>query len=68
MELDIPERRRKTKIIGIRLYPEEYKLISSVAREKDASRSFVAESLIRVALVELKLHKPRKRGPRSHLT
>ena len=54
MEIEIKEKRRKTKVIGIRLYKEEYDRISSIAKEKKASRSFVAESLIRAAMGELK--------------
>ena len=54
MEIEINEKRRKTKIVGIRLYEEEYALISSLAKKKKASRSFVAESLIRAAMGELK--------------
>jgi len=57
MEVEIKEKRRKTKIVGIRLYKEEYDLISAIAKEKKASRSFVAESLIRAAIGELKGHK-----------
>jgi hypothetical protein len=59
MEIEIREKRHKTKIVGIRLYKEEYDLISSVAKKKKASRSFVAESLIRAAIVALK----KKTGP-----
>jgi len=55
MEVEIKEKRRKTKIVGIRLYKEEYDLISAIAKEKKASRSFVAESLIRAAIGELKV-------------
>jgi hypothetical protein len=55
MELEIKEKRRKTKIVGIRLYKEEYELISAIAKEKKASRSFVAECLIRAAIGELKV-------------
>jgi uncharacterized protein (DUF1778 family) len=55
MELEIKEKRRKTKIVGIRLYKDEYDLISAIAKEKKASRSFVAESLIRAAIGELKV-------------
>ena len=54
MEIEIKEQRRKTKIVGIRLYQEEYDLISAIAKKKKASRSFVAESLIRAAIGELK--------------
>lgn len=54
MEIEIKEKRRKTKVIGIRLYKEEYDRITSLAKEKKASRSFVAESLIRAAMGELK--------------
>jgi hypothetical protein len=49
MEIEIKEQRWKSKIVGIRLYKEEYDLISAIA-----SRSFVAESLIRAAIGELK--------------
>ena len=44
MEIEINEQRRKTKLVGIRLYKEEYDLISAIAKKKNASRSFVAES------------------------
>ena len=54
MEIEIKEQRRKTKLIGIRLYKEEYDLISAIAKKKKASRSFVAESLIRSAIGLLK--------------
>ena len=54
MEIEIKEQRRKSKIVGIRLYKEEYDLISTIAKKKKASRSFVAESLIRAAIGELK--------------
>jgi hypothetical protein len=50
MEIEINEQRRKTKLVGIRLYKEEYDLISAIAKKKNASRSFVAESLIRSAI------------------
>jgi hypothetical protein len=54
MEIEITEKRRKMKVIGIRLYKEEYDLISSIAKKKKASRSFVAETLIRSAIGLLK--------------
>jgi uncharacterized protein (DUF1778 family) len=54
MEIEIKEQRRKSKVVGIRLYKEEYDLISAIAKKKKASRSFVAESLIRSAMSELK--------------
>jgi hypothetical protein len=54
MKIDIVEKRRKTKLIGIRLYREEYDAISRLAREKKASRSFIAESLLRAALTALR--------------
>jgi len=54
MEIEMKEQRRKSKIVGIRLYKEEYELISAIAKKKKASRSFVAESLIRAAIGELK--------------
>jgi uncharacterized protein (DUF1778 family) len=54
MEIEIKEKRRKSKVIGIRLYREEYDLISAIAKNKKASRSFVAESLIRAAMGALK--------------
>ncbi len=50
MEIEIKEQRRKTKLVGIRLYKEEYDLISAIARKKRASRSLIAESLIRSAI------------------
>ena len=53
MKLEIREKRRKTKVIGVRLYKKEYEFISKVARKKKASRSFVAESLLRAAMKEL---------------
>ena len=53
MEIKIQQKRRKTKVIGVRLYKEEYEFISEVARKKKASRSFVAESLLRAAISEL---------------
>jgi len=54
MEIEIKEKRRKSRVVGIRLYKEEYDLISEIAKKKKASRSFVAESLIRAAIGELK--------------
>jgi hypothetical protein len=54
MEIEIKGQRRKCRIVGIRLYKEEYDLISAIAKKKKASRSFVAESLIRAAIGELK--------------
>lgn len=62
MEIEIKEQRRKSKIVGIRLYKEEYDLISAIAKEKKASRSFVAESLIRAAIGELKLFTRKNTG------
>jgi hypothetical protein len=53
MEFEINERRRKTKIVGVRLYKEEYDFISALAQKKKVSRSFVAESLVRAAMSEL---------------
>jgi hypothetical protein len=53
MEIEIRQKRRKTKVIGVRLYKEEYDFISEVARKKKASRSFVAETLLRAAMSEL---------------
>lgn len=53
------EQRRKTKLVDIRLYEEEYDLISAIAQKKKASRSFVAESLIRAAIGTLKEAKNR---------
>ena len=47
MKIIVEEQRRKTKLIGIRLYEEEYDLILTIAKKKKVSRSFVAESLIR---------------------
>jgi hypothetical protein len=54
MEFEINEQLRKTKLVGIRLYKEEYALISSIAKQKKVSRSFVAESLVRYAMGKLK--------------
>jgi uncharacterized protein (DUF1778 family) len=54
MEIEIKEQHRKSKVVGIRLYKEEYDLISAIAKKKKASRSFVAESLIRAAMGSLK--------------
>jgi hypothetical protein len=54
MEIEIKEQRRKTRLVGIRLYKEEYDLISAIANRKKASRSFVAEALIRSAIGLLK--------------
>jgi uncharacterized protein (DUF1778 family) len=54
MDIEIKEQRRKSKIVGIRLYKEEYDLISAIAKKKKASRSFVAESLVRAAIGQLK--------------
>jgi hypothetical protein len=34
MEIEIKEQRRKTKLVGIRLYKEEYDLISAIAKKK----------------------------------
>jgi hypothetical protein len=52
MDLEIEGERRKTKIIGIRLFKEEYDLVSSIAKKKGLSRSFVAESFTRAAIRE----------------
>jgi hypothetical protein len=54
MKVLIEGQRRKTKMVGIRLYKEEYELISTIAKKKKVSRSFVAESLIRAVIGELK--------------
>ena len=54
MDIEIEKPRRKTKLVGVRLYKEEYELISSVARQKGVSRSFVAESLVRSAIANLR--------------
>jgi hypothetical protein len=54
MEIEIKGKRRKSKIVGIRLYKEEYDLISAIAKRKRVSRSFVAESLIRAAMGALR--------------
>lgn len=56
MEIEIRQKRRKSKVIGVRLYEEEYQFISEVAKKKNASRSFVAESLLRAAMSELNLN------------
>ena len=53
MEIEIRQKRRKTKVIGVRLYKEEYDFISNIAKKKKVSRSFVAESLLRAALSDL---------------
>jgi hypothetical protein len=63
MEIVINEKRRKSKVIGIRLYKEEYDLISAIAKKKKVSRSLVAESLIRAAmgtLTDESKHSPSK--------
>jgi len=39
MEIEIEEKRRKSKVVGIRLYKEECDLISEIAKKKKASRS-----------------------------
>lgn len=62
MDFRIEGRRHKTKIIGIRLFTEEYELISSIAKEKGLSRSFVAEELTRAAIREWR----RKRSKMAH--
>jgi uncharacterized protein (DUF1778 family) len=54
MDIEIEVNRRKTKLIGVRLYKEEYDLIATLAKEKKTSRSFVAESLLRAAIGEVK--------------
>ena len=41
MEIVINEKRRKSKDNGIRLYKEEYDLISAIAKKKKVSRSLV---------------------------
>jgi len=38
MEIEIKEQRRKTKLVGIRLYKEEFALISTIAKKKKVSR------------------------------
>jgi hypothetical protein len=53
MEIVIPSKTKKLKQIGVRLTVKEYELISLIAKEKKASRSFVAETLIRAAMGEL---------------
>jgi len=53
VKFEINERRFKHKLVGIRLFQEEYDLITSIAKEKRVSRSFVAESLIRAAMKKL---------------
>jgi hypothetical protein len=68
MKIVINEKRRKSKIIGIRLYKEEYDLISAIAREKKASRSLVAELLVRAAMGTLtkeSKHSPSNRSVSS---
>ncbi len=56
-------------MIGVRLYKEEYDFISEVARKKKASRSFVAESLLRAAMSEpnpnLEINGPQKTNRRT---
>ncbi len=64
MDVRVPEKRWKSKVVGIRLYKEEYDLISAMAQRKRLSRSFIAESLIRAALDELKKQTAKTR-PRS---
>lgn len=54
MELVIAKNRRKIKLVGVRLYKEEYEFITRIAKKKKVSRSFVAESLLRAAMHELK--------------
>jgi hypothetical protein len=54
MEIEIKKQRRKSKVVGIRLYKEDYDLISAIAKEKHQAESFVAESLIRAAMGSLK--------------
>jgi hypothetical protein len=53
MKIEIREKRQKTKVIGVRLYKEEYEFISEVAKKKKASRSFIAESFLRAAIIDL---------------
>ncbi len=53
MEILINKKRRKVRLIGVRLYKEEYELISAIARKKRASRSLVAETILRAALEEV---------------
>jgi uncharacterized protein (DUF1778 family) len=65
MEIVIKAKRRKGKLIGIRLYPEEYDLISAIAKEKEVSRSFVTESLIRAAMETLKKESKHSSSGRS---
>lgn len=50
MDFDIKDKRVKSKIIGVRLYEEEYDFISDIAAKKKLSRSFVAESIVRTAI------------------
>jgi len=70
MDLRIERRPRKSKIIGIRLFREEYDLVSSIAKEKSLSRSFVAELFTRAAIREWghklsKVNPGRRKEPRN---
>lgn len=65
MEIEITQKRLKSKVIGIRLYKEEYDLISRIAKKKNASRSFVAESILRAAILNLDLEFKHYKSPRS---
>jgi hypothetical protein len=64
MKIVIPNRgpAKKLKQIGIRVTQQEYAFLSELAKQKQASRSFVAETLIRAAMNELKTkgRKPNK--------
>lgn len=65
MKFDISERPRKSKVIGVRLYKEEYDFISELAKQKKLSRSFVTESIVRAA-VSTKLKNSKRLRQDSH--
>ncbi len=53
MNIEIEAKRKKTKLVGVRLFQEEYDFIGELANKKKVSRSFVAELLLRAALAEV---------------
>lgn len=50
MNIEIAAKQKKSKLVGIRLTEIEYDIISKIAEKKKASRSYIAEILVRAAL------------------
>ena len=49
MNIEIAAKQKKSKLVGIRLTEIEYDIISKIAEKKKASRSYIAEILVRTA-------------------